>query len=95
MVNRKRNKMKVITVNLPLQYLEFIENQLAVYAEYPSRSEWIRCAIREFIQKEVNLMKAMQKTYQADATTFDQRTHVQCGDAMYILDRRDKINEPG
>lgn len=92
MAKRKRNKMKIITINLPLEYLKYIEYQLAIYETAPSRSEWIRIAIREHIQKEVNLMKAMQKTYQADATTFDQKTHVQCGDAMYILGRRDKIN---
>ncbi len=48
--------MKIITINLPEKYLQAIKilNDMGVY---PSRSEAIRVALREFLAKELNMFK--------------------------------------
>jgi Arc/MetJ-type ribon-helix-helix transcriptional regulator len=45
--------MKIITVNLPVSYLKTIEGLIGDAGLYPSRSELIRVAIREFLMHEL------------------------------------------
>ena len=45
--------MKIITVNLPESYLRLIENEIGENGIFPSRSELIRVAVREFLIKEL------------------------------------------
>lgn len=47
-----KKSMKIITINLPERYLEAIQtlNDLGVY---PSRSEALRAALRDFLAKEL------------------------------------------
>ena len=47
--------MRIITVNLPLSYVRAIEKLTGKNGMYPSRSELIRVAVREFIIKELVL----------------------------------------
>ncbi|MFX1358404.1 MAG: ribbon-helix-helix domain-containing protein [Promethearchaeota archaeon] len=46
--------MKIITINLPEKYLSAIQtlNDLGIY---PSRSEAIRIALREFLKEELKM----------------------------------------
>jgi len=45
--------MKIITVNLPVQYLKMIEGLIGENGLYPSRSELIRVAVRDFLIREL------------------------------------------
>ena len=49
--------MKIVTVNVPETYIEAIERLVGENGLYPSRSELIRCAVREFLLKELKLAK--------------------------------------
>lgn len=49
--------MKIITVNLPVSYLHAVDGLVGETALYPSRSELIRVAVREFIIKELTEAK--------------------------------------
>ncbi len=52
--------MKIITINLPEKYLEAIQtlNDLGVY---PSRSEAIRSALREFLGDELKMFQNLEE----------------------------------
>jgi len=51
--------MKIITINLPEKYLQAIQilNDMGVY---PSRSEAIRIALRNFLTKELIMFKELE-----------------------------------
>lgn len=51
--------MRIITVNLPESYLKAMDKLIGEKAFYPSRSELIRVAAREFLIKELETMKNM------------------------------------
>ena len=52
--------MKIITINLPEKYLEAIQtlNDLGVY---PSRSEAIRTAVRQFLDDELKMFNNLEE----------------------------------
>jgi len=45
--------MRIITVNLPVSILQMIDTMIGEHGVYPSRSELIRVAVREFLIKEL------------------------------------------
>lgn len=45
--------MRIITINLPEVYVEALEKLTADLRIYPSRSEAIRTALRNFVNKEL------------------------------------------
>ena len=51
--------MKIITINLPEKYLSAIQtlNDLGIY---PSRSEAIRIALREFLKEELKMFDELE-----------------------------------
>ncbi len=51
--------MKIITINLPEKYLEAIQilNDLGVY---PSRSETIRIALKDFLKDELDMYQDLE-----------------------------------
>ncbi|MHA2120512.1 MAG: CopG family ribbon-helix-helix protein, partial [Promethearchaeota archaeon] len=51
--------MKIVTVNIPESYLESIERLIGENGLYPSRSELIRCAVRDFLIKELRRANEM------------------------------------
>lgn len=51
--------MKIITVNLPVPYIKTIELLVGNDSLYPSRSELIRVAIRDFLIKELEVAKTL------------------------------------
>jgi antitoxin ParD1/3/4 len=54
--------MRIITVNLPVPYLKAIDALAGEGGLYPSRSELIRVAVREFLIKEMEIAKQSQNT---------------------------------
>ncbi|TFF93400.1 MAG: ribbon-helix-helix protein, CopG family [Promethearchaeota archaeon] len=53
--------MKIVTVNVPESYLDAIEKLTGNKGLYPSRSELIRCAVRDFLLKELSMAKKLNK----------------------------------
>ncbi len=53
--------MKIVTVNVPESYIEAIKKLVGENGLYPSRSELIRCAVRDFLLKELTLARTMSK----------------------------------
>ena len=56
--------IRIITVNLPLSYLKAIKALTGEGGLYPSRSELIRVAVREFLIKELEAAKSFAKFQQ-------------------------------
>lgn len=56
--------MRIITVNLPESYLKVIDGLTGGKGLYPSRSELIRVAIREFLIRELEASKSFQQFQQ-------------------------------
>lgn len=63
--------MKIVTVNVPESYIEAIEKLVGENGLYPSRSELIRCAVREFLLKELRMAKNMTKYNETEKDDFD------------------------
>ena len=53
--------MKIITVNLPVNYINTIKTLVGDTGLYPSRSELIRVAVRDFLIKELKIAKNFTK----------------------------------
>lgn len=52
-------RLKIVTVNVPESYIEAIKKLVGENGLYPSRSELIRCAVREFLLKEFKMANKM------------------------------------
>lgn len=68
--------MKIVTVNVPESYIDAINKLIGENGLYPSRSELIRCAVREFLIKELKLAKKMVEYEDSDIKDFDQENFV-------------------
>ena len=79
--------MKIVTVNVPESYLESVKKLIGEGGLYPSRSELIRCAVREFLIKELKRANEMIKYKDIKVEEFDEEKNVR---VPY-----DKINEEG
>lgn len=64
-----------MTVNIPESYLDYIEKLVGEKGIYPSRSELIRVAVREFLIKELALAEKMTK-YKEEMTELDPKKFV-------------------
>ena len=53
--------MKIVTINVPESYLGAINKLIGENGLYPSRSELIRVAVRDFLLKELKMAKNMAK----------------------------------
>ncbi len=60
--------LKIITVNLPISYLKAIDSLTGHTGLYPSRSELIRVAIRDFLIHELDSAKSFQQFQQNQFT---------------------------
>jgi Arc/MetJ-type ribon-helix-helix transcriptional regulator len=60
-LTKRANKMKIITVNLPVNYINTIKGLVGDDGLYPSRSELIRVAVRDFLIKELKIAKNFPK----------------------------------
>ncbi len=69
--------MKIVTVNVPESYIDAIEKLVGENGLYPSRSELIRCAVREFLLKELEMAKNIHKIKnKSDIDEFDNKKYI-------------------
>jgi len=68
--------MKIVTVNVPENYIDAINKLIGRDGLYPSRSELIRCAVREFLIKELKLANNMAKYNEVEIEDFDDQNFV-------------------
>jgi Arc/MetJ-type ribon-helix-helix transcriptional regulator len=68
--------MKIVTVNVPESYIDAINKLIGRDGLYPSRSELIRCAVREFLIKELKLANNMAKYNEVEIEDFDDENFV-------------------
>lgn len=83
--------MKIVTVNVPESYITAIAKLVGDNGLYPSRSELIRCAVRDFLLKELTLARNMQKwqVKTPEVEKFDDKNFVRIP-----IDSIDKNGEP-
>ncbi len=58
--------MKIVTCNLPEPFISAMEKLIAEYGCYPSRSELIRLAVREFLIKELKVLDKFNEYSEAN-----------------------------
>ena len=58
--------MKICTVNVPESYIGAINKLIGENGLYPSRSELIRVAVRDFLLRELKMAKSMAKYNQPE-----------------------------
>lgn len=69
--------IKIVTVNIPESYVEAMAKLTGVNGLYPSRSELVRCAVREFLLKELRMAKNMAKYSEPEfEESFDNKNFV-------------------
>ncbi len=56
--------MRIITVNLPVSYIKAIATLTGQEGLYPSRSELIRVAVRDFLIREIEASKSFANYHQ-------------------------------
>jgi len=59
---RGKSHTKIITLNLPEPFLAALE-KLCEYGIYPSRSEALRVALRDFLTKEIAIAKQLEEIH--------------------------------
>ncbi|TFF95476.1 MAG: ribbon-helix-helix protein, CopG family [Promethearchaeota archaeon] len=87
--------MKIVTVNVPESYIDAIEKLTGDGGLYPSRSELIRCAVREFLLKELRLAKSMAKF--KEKPSMEELKEIKMDEENFVripVDKRDENNEP-
>ncbi|MFX1379991.1 MAG: ribbon-helix-helix domain-containing protein [Promethearchaeota archaeon] len=68
--------MKIVTVNIPESYLDSIEKLVGESGLYPSRSELIRVAVRDFLLRELKMANNLAKYKEAELEEFDDENYV-------------------
>ena len=68
--------LKIVTVNVPESYLGSIEKLVGEHGLYPSRSELIRVAVREFLLKELQMANNIAKYKETKVDNFDNENFV-------------------
>ena len=68
--------MKIVTVNIPESYIESIEKLVGENGLYPSRSELIRVAVRDFLLRELKMADNMAMHKEKDVEEFDEENYV-------------------
>lgn len=69
-------RLKIVTVNVPESYIAAISKLVGENGLYPSRSELIRCAVRDFLLKELQMANNMAKYNKAEIDDFDEENFV-------------------
>jgi Arc/MetJ-type ribon-helix-helix transcriptional regulator len=85
----RRNDLKIVTVNIPESYLESIKRLIGDNGLYPSRSELIRCAVREFLIKELRRATELIKYKEVEIEKLDDKNFVRVP-----IEKMDENNEP-
>jgi len=63
--------MKIVTVNVPESYIDAINKLIGENGLYPSRSELIRCAVRDFLIKELRAANQLVKYNTTEIDDYD------------------------
>ena len=84
--------MKIVTVNVPESYITAIAKLVGEGGLYPSRSELIRCAVRDFLLKELKLAQNLEKWHvnEPEVENFDDKNFVR----IPIINKKDENDEP-
>jgi len=79
-----------VTVNVPETYIDAIKKLVGENGLYPSRSELIRCAVRDFLIKELTLARSIERKIQpTEEKPFDESKYVRIP-----IDTKDEDGEP-
>jgi len=81
--------LKIVTVNIPESYLESIKRLIGEDGLYTSRSELIRCAVRDFLIKELKNAEEILKYQKVKTEEIDDKNFVRVP-----KENRDENNEP-
>jgi Arc/MetJ-type ribon-helix-helix transcriptional regulator len=81
--------MKIVTVNVPESYIDAINKLIGENGLYPSRSELIRCAVRDFLLKEPKAANNIVRFNNNDLNDFDEENFVRVPS-----ERLDENSEP-
>ncbi|MEA3248427.1 MAG: ribbon-helix-helix domain-containing protein [Nanoarchaeota archaeon] len=89
--NKKRCiSIKIVTCNVPESYIEAINKLIGEGGLFPSRSELVRVATREFLLKELRMAKNLQKFNEPELEeVFDDKNFVRVP-----IEKHDENNEP-
>lgn len=68
--------IKIVTVNIPEAYLDSIKKLVGDNGLYPSRSELIRVAVREFLIRELKMANNMAKYKEEKVEEIDDENYV-------------------
>ncbi|MFX1388869.1 MAG: ribbon-helix-helix domain-containing protein [Promethearchaeota archaeon] len=68
--------MKIVTVNIPETYLDSIEKLVGENGLYPSRSELIRVAVRDFLLRELKMADSMARYNESKIEDLDDENFV-------------------
>ena len=68
--------MKIVTINIPESFLGVIEKLVGEHGLYPSRSELIRVAVRDFLIKELNMVNNLVKKQETNINDIDEENYV-------------------
>ena len=81
--------IKIVTVNINETDLDSIKKLVGADGLYPSRSELIRVAVREFLLKELAVADRMAKYKKEEIEEFDEKNYVRVP-----IETTDENNEP-
>lgn len=81
--------MKIVTVNVPESYIEAINKLIGENGLYPSRSELIRCAVRDFLLKELKAANNIVNFNDSNIEDFDDEHFVRIP-----IEKLDENSEP-
>lgn len=70
------DNMKIVTVNIPESFLDSIKKLVGNNGLYPSRSELIRVAVRDFLIRELKMADNMAKYKETEIEDFDDENYV-------------------
>jgi len=84
-------EIKIVTVNVPESYLASIEKLVGDHGLYPSRSELIRVAVKDFLIKELKMANNMAKYKEVN----DKEEELNDDDLVRVpVERLDEKDEP-
>lgn len=81
--------MKIVTVNVPESYIDAINKLIGENGLYPSRSELIRCAVRDFLLKELKAANNIVNLTDSNIEDFDDEHFVRIP-----IEKLDENSEP-
>jgi len=81
--------MKIVTVNVPESYIDAINKLIGENGLYPSRSELIRCAVRDFLLKELKAANNIVNFTDSNIEDFDDEHFVRIP-----IEKLDENSEP-